>query len=136
LKAAKVRLNEIKQHVERKFADEQSFILQRELKELNKQQLLRFHNLETQLTNNVCFLFVLTRVAMNGPSRTERSSWYRIFGSKVTRTARFVKNIPKNAITSACLDNGKPNFNTFSFFNFLGIKHSCTSIRHFACSFK
>nr|CAD2149827.1 unnamed protein product [Meloidogyne enterolobii] len=52
LKAAKVRLNEIKQHVERKFADEQSFILQRELKELNKQQLLRFHNLETQLTNN------------------------------------------------------------------------------------
>ena len=57
MKAAKARLNEIRQHVERKFADEQSLILRTELKELNKQQLLRFHNLETQLTNNVCFLY-------------------------------------------------------------------------------
>lgn len=58
MKAAKARLNEIRQQSERKFADEQSLTLQTELKELGKQQLLRLHNLETQLTNNVIiFLF-------------------------------------------------------------------------------
>jgi len=133
LKAAKVRLNEIKQHVERKFADEQSFILQRELKELNKQQLLRFHNLETQLTNNVCFLFGLTRVARIdrvGPKDESvhfiRSGIGYVSGQKKTR-ARFDKNeaektrtavqlksFPKNALTSACLDTGRPNY-TFIF---------------------
>lgn len=55
LKSAKMKLNEIRQQSEQKYAEEQNVALKAELKEIQRQQLLRFHSLENQLGNNVHF---------------------------------------------------------------------------------
>ncbi|KAL3091356.1 hypothetical protein niasHS_007149 [Heterodera schachtii] len=52
LKNMKCKLNEIKEQTEHKFAAEQNTVVENELRELQRQQMIRQHSLENQLTNN------------------------------------------------------------------------------------
>lgn len=59
LKMAKLKLAEIKQQAEKKYIEEQTQALKAEMKEIRKQQLMRFHSLEKQLNNNVSIFLEL-----------------------------------------------------------------------------
>uniref|UniRef100_A0A914H0F4 non-specific serine/threonine protein kinase n=1 Tax=Globodera rostochiensis TaxID=31243 RepID=A0A914H0F4_GLORO len=52
LKTVKTKLSEIKERTEHKYMAEQNLMLEKDLKELQRQQLMRHHSLENQLTNN------------------------------------------------------------------------------------
>jgi predicted alternative tryptophan synthase beta-subunit len=56
---AKLKLAEIKQQAEKKYIEEQTQALKAEMKEIRKQQLMRFHSLEKQLNNNVSIFLEL-----------------------------------------------------------------------------
>lgn len=53
MKCAKAKLTEIRHQAEQKYAEEQNMALKAELKEIQKQQIMRYHSLENQLINNV-----------------------------------------------------------------------------------
>lgn len=53
LKSIKAHLSEVREQAEQKYLKDQGQHMEDELKELQRQQLMRYHSLEIQLTNNV-----------------------------------------------------------------------------------